>query len=132
MTRRELRKHVFTLLFCCEFYEKNEINQQKELYLDNPEVHLSEEQAEHISARVDLVLDKKEEIDELVNNVSENWKTDRMGKVELSLIRLGCYEMKYDDDIPTAVAINEAVELAKIYGSQEAGAFVNGVLAKLL
>ena len=95
-------------------------------------MHLSEEQAEHISARVDLVLEKKEEIDELVNNVSENWKTDRMGKVELSLIRLGCYEMKYDDDIPTAVAINEAVELAKIYGSQEAGAFVNGVLAKLL
>lgn len=132
MTRRELRKHVFTLLFCCEFYEENEINRQKELYLDNPEIHLKPEDAEYISDRVDLVLEKKTSIDELINGVSDRWKTDRMGKVELSLIRLACYEMKYDEDIPTAVAINEAVELAKMYGDKEAGAFVNGVLAKLL
>lgn len=132
MTRRELRKHVFTLLFCCEFYDENEINRQKELYLDNPEIHLKPEDAEYISDRVDLVLEKKNSIDELINSVSDRWKTDRMGKVELSLIRLACYEMKYDEDIPMAVAINEAVELAKIFGDKEAGAFVNGVLAKLL
>lgn len=133
MTRRELRKHVFILLFCCDFYkEDGEIEEQKQLYLDNPEVKISADDAKIISDRVNLILEKKGEIDALVDSVSKYWKSDRIGKAELSVIRLACYEMKYDDDIPAAVAINEAVELAKIYGNDEAGSFVNGVLAKLL
>ena len=66
-----------------------------------------------------------------VNEVAEGWKTARMGKVDLTLIRLAVYEMKYEEDVPVKVAINEAVELAKKYGSDDSPAFVNGVLAKL-
>ena len=54
-----------------------------------------------------------------------------MGKVELTILRLAVYEMKYEEDIPTGVAINEAVELAKKYGTDDSPAFINGVLAKI-
>ena len=72
------------------------------------------------------------EIDEAIDAVAEGWKTGRMGKVGLTLIRLAVYEMKYDEDVPVGVAINEAVELAKKYGTDESPAFINGVLAKLV
>ena len=73
-----------------------------------------------------------EEIDAAINEVSEGWKTTRMGKVDLTLIRLAVYEMKHEEDIPVGVAINEAVELAKQYGTDDSPAFINGVLAKLV
>ena len=72
------------------------------------------------------------ELDNMVNEHSVGWQTERMGKVDLTIIRLAVYEMKYDDDIPVSVAINEAVELAKRYGSENSPAFINGVLAKMI
>ena len=71
------------------------------------------------------------EIDELLEKYSKGWKLSRMNKVDLTILRLGVYEMKYDEDIPERVAINEAVELAKKFGGDESPAFVNAVLAKL-
>lgn len=71
------------------------------------------------------------EIDAAVNAAAKGWKTTRMGKVELAIIRLAVYEMRYEDEIPVSVAINEAVELAKKYGGDESPKFVNGILAKL-
>ena len=73
------------------------------------------------------------ELDEKIDSVSEGWPTSRLGKTELSIMRLAVYEMLYDEDIPTNVALNEAVELAKKYGSADStAAFVNGVLGKLI
>ena len=72
------------------------------------------------------------EIDEKINEVAKGWKTQRMGKADLSILRLAVYEMKYDEEIPVNVAINEAVELAKKFGSDDSPAFVNGILAKLV
>ena len=73
------------------------------------------------------------QLDERIDSVSEGWPTSRLGKTELSIMRLAVYEMLYDDDIPVNVAIDEAVELAKKYGSADnTAAFVNGVLAKLI
>ena len=72
------------------------------------------------------------EIDEKINEIAEGWRTRRMGKVELTILRLAVFEMKYDEEIPEKVAINEAVELAKKFGGDEAPAFVNGILAKLI
>jgi len=72
-----------------------------------------------------------EEIDKIINESSKGWKTTRMGKVDLTLIRLAVYEIKYEEDIPTGVAINEAVELAKKYGTDDSPAFINGILAKI-
>ena len=67
-----------------------------------------------------------------MNEVAKGWKTTRMGKVDLTIIRLAVYEMKYEEDIPVKVAINEAVELAKQYGTDDSPAFVNGILARFI
>ena len=77
------------------------------------------------------VVDKKEEIDGLLNEYTTGWKTSRMNRVDLTILRLAVYEMKWDEDVPTGVAINEAVNLAKKYSSEDGASFVNGVLAKL-
>ena len=71
------------------------------------------------------------ELDEKINNASRGWKTGRMGKAELAILRLAVYEMLYDDEIPVKVAINEAVELSKRYGGEDAPSFVNGILGKI-
>jgi len=68
----------------------------------------------------------------LINDNTEKWDTTRMGKVELTVLRLAVYEMLFDDDIPANVAINEAVEIAKAYGQDNSGGFVNAILAKIL
>ena len=75
-------------------------------------------------------MDKLSQIDGLLNEKAQKWSTDRMGKVELTILRLAVYEIRYDEDIPTSVAINEAVELAKKFGQKESGSFVNGILAR--
>ena len=72
------------------------------------------------------------EIDKKIDEVAAGWKTKRMGKVELTILRLAVYEMLYDDTIPEKVSVNEAVELAKKFGGNESPAFVNGVLAKFI
>ena len=85
----------------------------------------------YIRKKYENIRENLGQIDEQITEVAKGWRTERMGKVELTLLRLAVYEIKYDDDIPTGVAINEAVELAKIFGGEGSSAFVNGVLAKL-
>ena len=67
----------------------------------------------------------------LISRRNKGWKLERIGKSDLSILRLGVYEMLYDDDIPVGVAINEAVELAKSFGENESASFINGILGKL-
>ena len=130
MTRRELREHIFRLLFRAEFHEREEMGEQTELYME----HLaepSEADVRYIQKKVENIVEKIEELDGRVDEVATGWKVARMGKVDLTIIRLALFEMLYDDDVPTGVAINEAVELAKRYGSDDSPSFINGVLAKL-
>ena len=70
-------------------------------------------------------------VDGILNENAEGWKTFRMNKVDLTILRLAVYELKWDDEIPVGVAINEAVELAKRFGGDESPSFVNGVLGKV-
>ena len=79
-----------------------------------------------------LVMDKKSEIDKIISELSQGWKLERIGRVERNILRLAIAEMKYDDDIPVSVAINEAVELAKAYGRDESYSFVNAILSKVV
>ena len=72
-----------------------------------------------------------EELDRLIGKHSTGWKTSRMNKADLSILRLAVYEMEMDDDVPVSVAINEAVELAKRFGGEDSSSFINGVLAKI-
>lgn len=131
MSRREIREHLFRMLFHKEFYHPEELQEQIQFYFDNLEKAPSEEQISKITDRFYSILDKIPEIDEMLDDVSKGWRLNRMGKVDLTILRMAVYEMKYDDEIPVGVAINEAVELAKKYGEDHSRSFVNGILAKL-
>ena len=91
---------------------------------------IKEEDAEYISNKANQILDKLDKIDEMINKQAKGWTTDRMGKVELAVLRVAVYEIEFDEDVPTGVAINEAVELAKKFGQEESSGFINGILAK--
>ena len=132
MTRSEMREHVFKLIFRVPFHDKNVLREQIDYYFDDL-TDVNEKDYEYIKNKALLVCELSDDIDEKINLVSEGWPVDRIGKAELAIMRLAVYEMLYDDDIPVNVAINEAVELAKSYGSDDnAASFVNGVLAKLV
>ncbi|MCD8301377.1 MAG: transcription antitermination factor NusB [Clostridiales bacterium] len=96
-----------------------------------PASEVSAEDAAYIHEKLGGICAHLDEIDEMINIAATGWKTTRMAKAELAIIRLAVYEMKYEEDMPVSVAINEAVELAKTYGTEKGPAFVNGVLAKL-
>ncbi len=133
MSRREIREHIFKLLFLLEFHRADELSEQAELYMDEvEEASPTEKESGYILDKFHKIEENLEGIDKLLSDASEGWKLNRMGKVDLSILRLAVYEMKMDEDIPTGVAINEAVELAKKFGGDESPAFINGVLAKLV
>ena len=104
--------------------------EQLQLYFEQLE-DAREKDLDYIRTKSSKIAEKIAEIDSLINEHTTGWKTSRMNKVDLTILRLGVYEMKYDEDIPERVAINEAVELAKKFGGDESPAFVNAVLAKL-
>ncbi|MDD3222130.1 MAG: transcription antitermination factor NusB [Clostridia bacterium] len=130
MGRRELREHIFRLLFRAEFHPAEEMSEQETFYLDYLE-GLEDKDREYIQDKVEAIRELMAELDARVDEVIDKWKTDRMARVDLTIIRLAVYEMTCDEDVPTGVAINEAVELAKRYGSDQSPAFINAVLAKL-
>ena len=78
------------------------------------------------------VSDNLDSIDNLLDKCSDNWKTSRMPKVDLTILRLAAAEIKFFEDVPTSVSANEAVDLAKLYGGEESSKFINGVLGKLI
>lgn len=78
------------------------------------------------------VIDNIETIDKKLKEYAVNWQIERMAVVDRNVLRLGCYELIFRDDIPPKVSINEAVDLAKIYSGSEAGKFVNGILDKIM
>ena len=100
---------------------------QLELYFDNLE-DLQEKDQIYMEDKFRLIMGKLGEIDGLLNEKSSGWKTTRMSKVDLTILRLAVYEIRFDEDVPTGVAINEAVELAKRFGQDESASFVNGIL----
>ena len=130
MTRRELREHIFKLLFLREFSNEEEMSEQLSLYFDGL-VELHKDDQEYMEKKYALIQEMLPEIDSMLNEASKGWKTTRMSKVDLAILRLGVYEMKYDENIPVKVAINEAVELAKMFGGEDSSQFINGVLGKL-
>ena len=133
MKRREQREHIFQLLFRVEFNKREEMEKQVGMFVEDMEGKddVQERDKTYISEKYAQIVEKLPEIDAMLDQVSKGWKVSRMGKVELTILRLAVYEMKFDEDIPEKVAINEAVELSKKFGGDEAPAFVNGVLAKL-
>lgn len=130
MKRTELREHIFRMVFGLEFNKAEEMEEQLQMYADQLG-EVREKDWEYIRSKTQKIAEKTEEIDALINENVKGWKTTRMNKVDLSILRVAVYEMKWDEDVPVGVAIDEAVELAKKYSSEEGPSFVNGVLAKL-
>ena len=130
ISRRKLRETIFLLSFRIEFNTAEELREQVDWFFDGNEEY-SPESSQLIRDKLEDILRRLPEIDSVIGEICEGWSIHRLGKAELALLRLAVYEIKMDDDVPTGVAINEAVELTKIYCSQEAPRFVNGVLAKL-
>lgn len=130
MGRAEIRQHIFRMLFRIEFNSAQEMPEQLQMYFEEAD-EIKEKERRYIEEKFNAVLQKKEEIDRIIDEYVTGWKTTRMNKVDLTILRLAVYEMKWDEEIPTKVAINEAVELSKRFSGDEGPAFVNGVLAKL-
>ena len=131
MTRREIRENVFKMLFRVEFHDEEDMNEQLSMF-EEELAHLNEEDLNYIKEKFNKIIENIDSIDAEINDKSKGWKTSRMGKVDLSIIRLAVYEIKNEDDIPVKVSINEAVELAKKFGTDDSASCVNGVLAKFV
>ena len=141
MTRRVFREHCLRMMFCVSFYEDEERIEQIERYLEleeQPEEESFLVETIDLSERIKLkesmenIIENLAFIDEQLSEVTTGWSLNRIGRVELSILRIAYYEMKFDSNIVASIAINEAVELSKKYGGDESHSFVNGVLAKLV
>lgn len=129
MTRHEIREEIMKLIFQFNFHNIEDLENQIDLYLDDKP--LKDEDILEIKEKALDIINNIEEIDAFINSTSKGWKTSRMGKIDLSILRISIYEIKIEK-LPVGVAINEAVELAKKFGSDNSYAFVNGVLARFV
>ena len=131
MNRRELRTHIFKILFEVEFREPDEMTELTELYISSLS-EVSFDDSAYISQKCSNIFDKLSVIDQDINDVAVGWKTSRMNKVDLAILRLAVFEIYFDEEVPDKVAVNEAVELSKEYSTPESAAFVNGILASIV
>ena len=131
MNRSEMRENAFKLIYSLEIQKEEKLEEQIELFYESNEIKDNETQ-KYIS---DVIygIDKNEEqiLKQIEQNLKEDWKLSRISKMDLSILKLAIYEIKYNE-IPYKVAINEAVELAKKYGEEKSKNFVNGILASVV
>ncbi len=133
MNRTLMRENAFRLLYSLEVPKNKELNttEQIDLYIESNEIK-NKEAIEYIKDAITGIEKNKETITKLIEeNLKSNWKIERISKIDLSLLELAIYEIKYKE-VPYKVAINEAVELAKKYGEENSKTFVNGILASIV
>ena len=128
MGRRASRETAMKLLYQLEV-QKDDKEDQINLVLAENE--FTDKDKQYIREVIAGVHENIEYIDKLVTKHAKGWKLSRISKVEISILRLSIYEISFREDIPFSVSVNEAVELAKKYSSEEAGAFINGILGKV-
>lgn len=132
MRRHEQREQLFKLLFRVEFNSLDDMPEQVKLFFQDDEIEYTEAVMESIKEKYSKIQQKLPQIDGMLNEKAEGWNTERMGKVELAVLRIAVYEILFEEDVPNTVAINEAIEIAKKYGQEASGGFVNAVLAKFV
>ena len=124
LTRREAREKVIELLFETEFRTDEDVKEVFAVSVENREIP----ENDYVAKAYFGVQENKEQIDAIIGECSIGWKTDRLTRLSRSVLRLAVYEMMFIDDVPSSVAINEAIELTKRFDDPKAKAFVNGVL----
>lgn len=129
MKRRRAREYALQILFQIDFKEKEIANKDLEAFWSDKDV--SEDIRKFTETLVKGTLQRLEEIDSKIEKVAENWILKRMAAVDRNILRFAAYEILYMKDIPLAVTINEAIEIAKKFSTSEAAPFINGILDKL-
>lgn len=127
MTRREARELIMKMLYERSFHDESEV------------AGILEQNVESIQGKVKSfvkeeflgIINHQEEIDAMISQSASNWSLDRIAKIDLMLLRMAVYEMKWGEDVPPKVAINEAIEIAKLYSTDKSPKFINGVLGKV-
>lgn len=130
MDRTAKREVVFKLLYSLEI-QKSSNDEEIDLFVENNEI-LNDEDKKYVKEMAHGIIENNEKIsEEIANNLKKDWSIERISKIDLALLKLAIYEIKYKE-IPFKVAINEAVELAKKYGEDQSPSFINGVLANVV
>ena len=130
MSRKKARDNAFKCVYELEFGKNENIdNILRNCYEEN---NVSQTEKDYIEKVVRGIKDRLEQIDSIILANLKNWSIDRIAKIDLAILRLAIYEIKYMEDIPEKVSANEAVELAKTYGNNDSKSFVNGLIAKVI
>lgn len=133
MSRKAARECAFKLIYEIPFHPNETVESRIELFGETAEYgKLTENDVAYFNQTVTNCFNNIDAIDEKISSSLVNWSLPRISKVNLSILRLSLSEMKFGGDIPYQISINEAVELAKKYGDDDAPAFVNGVLADVI
>jgi len=134
MTRRDARRHAFALVFQLPFHKEGTVEalaEAKKWYYEDLETRPKGKNAEYVDRVVWGVFDRQAQIDNVIETFLRDWDIDRINKVDLAIMRLAIYEMLCEPDVPLGTAVNEAVEIAKEFGTDESSAFINGVLGNV-
>lgn len=127
MTRREARELIMKMLYEMTFHPEKDAN----LLLEGYTQDMKGKEKDFIVNEFNGVLQHQEEIDSIIEASSTNWSINRIAKVDHMLLRMAVYELKWGEDIPQKVAINEAIEIAKVYSTDKSPKFINGILGNI-
>lgn len=130
MLRSKVREEVFKIIFRQPFMDETEMEEQIDFSMEDLEGKSPENQT-YIRDKVNGILEKIPVIDSKIEQCCDGWNLNRIGKAEITIMRIAVYEMLFEEEIPNKVAINEAVELSKLYCDEDAKGFVNAVLGKV-
>lgn len=131
MSRRNARKHIFNLVFQTEFNVETDVMKAIETYTEEYE-DFQKGESDFVSREYRGILANIESIDSYIDKYAIGWSVQRLAKTDLAILRMGVYEILFDNEVPDAVAVNEAVELAKEFSGDKAPAFINAVLSKIV
>ncbi|WDV47938.1 transcription antitermination factor NusB [Clostridiaceae bacterium M8S5] len=125
MSRKTTRQKAMKLLY--QMQVNNDFNEENKIIFFE-ENKITSKEIDYFNDCIDTVCKNKDDIDSVIKKYAKGWKLERISAVDLSILRIAIYEILFNDDIPMQVSINEAVETAKMYSSDEAGKFINGIL----
>ncbi len=131
MSRRNARKHIFNLVFQSEFNGDINTDESVSTYIAEYS-DFKDDEKEFIISEYKGITENLDEIDGCIDSFASGWSISRLAKTDLAILRIAVYEILFSDDVPDKVAVNEAVELAKLFSSEKAPSFVNGVLSKVI
>ena len=131
MNRTEMRETAFKVLYSLQILKENDVQEQIKIFLDEENI-TNKEAAQYIQTVVSGVTENNADIEKQIEeNIKQDWTISRISKIDLTLLKLGIYEIIYSK-LPYKVVVNEVVELSKKYGDDSSKGFVNGVLASII